>query len=87
MRDKLIELYGDHTEEGLLFADGLDNAIIGICPETLRVVYSRNKVIEVFMKEEFMEEEDAIEHAEYNTFNAYVGEQTPIWVDDLTYNF
>ena len=87
MRDKLIELYGDHTEEGLLFADGLDNAIIGICPDTLRVVYSRTKVIEVFIKEQFMEEEDAIEHADYNTFNAYVGEQTPIWVDDLTYNF
>ena len=87
MRDKLIELYGDHTEEGLLFADGLDNAIIGICPDTLRVVYSRTKVIEVFMKEQFMEKEDAIEYADYNTFNAYVGEQTPIWVDDLTYNF
>jgi hypothetical protein len=87
MRDKLIELYGNHTEEGLLFVDGLDNAIIGICPETLRVVYSRNKVIEVFMEEEFMEEDDAIEHAEYNTFNTYVGEQTPIWVDDLTYKF
>lgn len=87
MRNKLIELYGNHTEEGLLFADGLDNAIIGICPDTLRVVYSRTKVIEVFIKEQFMEEEDAIEHADYNTFNAYVGEQTPIWVDDLTYNF
>lgn len=87
MRDKIIELYGNHTEEGLLFADGLDNAIIGICPDTLRVVYSRTKVIEVFMKEQFMEEEDAIEHADYNTFNAYVGEQTPIWIDDLTYNF
>jgi len=27
MRDKIIELYGDHTDEGLLFADGLDDAI------------------------------------------------------------
>ncbi len=85
MRDKIIELYGDHTDEGLLFADGLDDAIIGICPDTLRVVYSRTKVIEIFIKDDLMTEEDAIEHAEYNTFSAYVGEYTPIWIDDLNY--
>ncbi len=85
MRDKLIELYGDHTDDGLLFADGLDDAIIGICPDTLRVIYSRTKVIRIFMEDDKMQEEDAIEHAEYNTFSAYVGEQTPIWADDLNY--
>lgn len=85
MRDKIIELYGNHTENGLLFADGLDDAIIGICPDTLRVVYSRTKVIEIFIKDDLMTEEDAIEHAEYNTFSGYVGEQTPIWIDDLNY--
>ena len=86
MRDKIIELYGNHTENGLLFADGLDDAIIGICPDTLRVVYSRTKVIEIFIKNDLMTEEDAIEHAEYNTFNAYVGEYTPIWIDDFDYD-
>lgn len=85
MRDKIIELYGNHTDEGLLFADGLDDAIIGICPNSLRVVYSRTKVIEVFIKDDLMTEEDAIEYAEYNTFDAYVGEYTPIWIDDLNY--
>ena len=30
--------------------------------------------------------DEAIEYAEYNTFNTYVGEQTPIWVDDLIYD-
>ena len=84
MRDKLIELYGGHTEEGLLFADGLDDAIIGICPSSLRVVYSRTKTIEIFIKDG-LDEIEAEEFAEYNTFNAYVGEQTPIWVDDLNY--
>ena len=86
MRDEIIELYGNHTENGLLFADGLDDAIIGICPDTLRVVYSRTKVIEIFIKDDLMTEEDAIEHAEYNTFNAYVGEYTPIWIDDFDYD-
>ena len=86
MRDMLIELYGDHTEEGLLFADGLDDALVGVCPNSLRLVYSRTKVVEVFMRDDGMTEEDAIEHAEYNTFGAYVGEQTPIFIDDLKYN-
>lgn len=86
MRDALIELYGDHTGDGLLFADGLDDALVGICPNSLRLVYSRTKVIEVFMRDDGMTEQDAIEYAEYNTFGAYVGEQTPIFIDDLKYN-
>ena len=86
MRENILELYGDHTDEGLLFADGLDEAIIGICPNTLRLVYSRTKVINVFIKDDDMDEIDAIEYAEYNTFNAYVGEQTPIFIDDFDYD-
>lgn len=86
MRDALIELYGDHTEDGLLFADGLDDALVGICPNSLRLVYSRTKVIEVFMRDDGMTEEDAVEYAEHNTFSAYVGNQTPIFIDDLKYN-
>lgn len=84
MRDKIIEAYGESADDGILFADGLDDAIIGICPESLRVVYSRTAVINVLM--DHMGVEEAIEYAEYNTFNAYVGEQTPIWVDDGIYD-
>jgi hypothetical protein len=29
-----------------------------------------------------MSDEDAIEYLEYNTFSAYVGEQTPIYIED-----
>ena len=86
MRDMLIELYGDHTEDGLLFADGLDDALVGICPNSLRLVYSRTKVIEVFIQDDGMTEQDAVEYAEHNTFSAYVGNQTPIFIDDLKYN-
>jgi hypothetical protein len=82
-KDMIIEMYGDHDDEGLLFADGLDDAIIGICPSSLRIVYSREMVIKCLMKDNEMSEEDAVEYAEYNTFAAYVGDRTPIWVDDL----
>ena len=68
----------------MLFADGLDDAIIGICPNSLKIVYSREMVIRCLIKDDEMSEEDAIEYAEYNTFAAYVGERTPIWVEDLS---
>jgi len=32
-----------------------------------------------------MDEEEAIEYLEYNTFSAHIGEKTPIWVDDYKY--
>lgn len=81
MRDLIIELYGDHDDDGLLFADGFDDAIIGICPNSLRIIYSRSKVIDILSQD--MSTEDALDYAEYNTFNTYVGEKTPIWVEDF----
>jgi len=79
MYEVIVDVYG--SSDDILFADGFNEAIIGFEPNMLKVVYSRSKVIEILMKD--MSEEDAIEYAEYNTFNAYVGEKTPLWVDDM----
>lgn len=62
-----------------LQADGLDEAIIGIDPDG-RLVYSQVKVIEILCKE--MSESEAHEYYEYNIACAYMGNLTPIWVDD-----
>ena len=78
MRDKILESYDE-----VLFADGFDDAIIGFEPNMLKVVYSRRKCVDVLVQNEGMSEEDAIDYLEYNTFNAYVGDNTPLWVDDL----
>lgn len=80
-RELIIDMFADTDD--VLFADGLDDAIIGFDPNLWRVVYSRNKCIECIRKEDEMSEEDAIEHLEYNTFNAYVGDKTPVWVEDF----
>ena len=82
MRDKIIELYSDTDD--VLFIDGFDDAIIGFDPNLWRVVYSRNKCINLMVLEG-MSEEEAIEHLEYNTFNTYVGDKTPVWAEDFTY--
>lgn len=81
MRNEIIERYSD--TEDVLFADGLDDAIIGFDTNLWKVVYSKSKCVDVISKE--ISREDAIEYLEYNTFCAYVGDKTPIWVDDFKY--
>ena len=78
-KDEIIEIIESYGEE-TLFADGFDDAIIGIDFNSMRVIYSISKCIEVLMED--MEEIDAIEHFDYNVFGAWVGEKTPIWCRD-----
>jgi len=81
IKDVIVEHYADTDD--ILFADGFDDAIIGFEPNLWKVVYSRQKCIEVLSKEDDMSEEEAIDYLEYNTFNAYVGDKTPVWVEDF----
>jgi hypothetical protein len=69
-------------DDSLLFADGFDDAILGLDTLSLRVVYSKQQMIQILIDED-MTPEDAIEFLEYNTWNTYVGEQTPIYVDQI----
>jgi hypothetical protein len=71
--------------EDVLFADGLDTAIIGFDPNLWKVVYSRNKVVDILMKRDGMGPDEAIEFAEFNIFGAYVGKNTPVWVEDYNW--
>ena len=76
--EEIIEMF---PEEEFLTADGFDGAIVGVDPNTMRLVYDRDKMIGILMTDEEMEEIDAIEYLEYNTWNAYVGEKTPIFIE------
>ena len=59
--------------------DGYDDAIVGIT-DNGQLVYSQERMIELCMEQGEMEEIDAIEWLSYNTFSAYVGEMTPIYI-------
>jgi hypothetical protein len=63
-----------------LFADGFDEAVIGV--DTYgRVVYDYDKCVDILMDEDDgLEYIDAIEHMDYNVTGAYVGEYTPIFI-------
>jgi hypothetical protein len=88
----LEEIMAAFPEEGFLQADGFEEAIIGVERESMRLVYSVEKCIEIRMKDygDDVEEGDdprtmAIEDLEFNTFGAYMGEKTPIWAHTEEY--
>jgi len=74
--DKIIDAYPEAT---FLKADGLDAAIIGVEAVDLRLVYDVNKVIQILMDRDGMEEGEAWEYYTFNIEGAFVGPQTPIW--------
>jgi len=79
--DRLTERLGDEV----LVADGLDDAIIGYverCGEPIRLVYDREKAIEILMQD-IGDREAAVEYFDFNTAGAWVGEQTPFWFTSL----
>jgi hypothetical protein len=78
IRDDLAERFG----EDLLFADSFDDAIIGVAVgfDSQRVIYDVQKMIEAGVKNG-MDYDESQEWLEYNTFGAYVGENTPIYME------
>ena len=59
IREKLCEYYGDN----LLFADGYDDAIIGVCGgfDSGRVAYSVPKMIEIAAKDLSVDHDEAMD--------------------------
>jgi len=79
MLEQIFEWY---PEEEFLKADDFDEAVIGVDDNSMRLIYSVSKCIEILKRD--MTEEEAIEHFDFNVKGAYVGEKTPIWcVDNL----
>ena len=77
----LEEIFEMFPDEEFLKADGFDSAIIGVEPNTMKLVYSRDKMVGILIEDEKMDEIDAIEYLEYNTWNAHVGDKTPIYIE------
>lgn len=81
MKELLAKLDPD-----LLFADGFDDCIIGmtINDKCLAVVlYSEERVIQKLAEQ--MPLEQAIEYFDFNVKGAYVGDRTPVFLEDPYY--
>ena len=83
MLKNIIEYY---PNEEIIKANGLDDAVIGIEVNSIRLIYSSTKIIEILMIQNNMELEDALEYYEFNISGAYIGEKTPIYCDDMYLN-
>lgn len=83
---KLEVLINDYPDAELLSADGFDDAIIGISYSKITgeyvIVYSKSKCIDILVNRDNMSHDEAQEYFDYNVEGSYVGEKTPIWVDD-----
>eukprot|EP01050_Picozoa_sp_SAG11_P002842 SAG11_NODE_148_length_14747_cov_217.933517_19_plen_83_part_00 len=64
--DKLKEEFPGVWEEGLLVADGFEDAFMGI---------------DILIMRDGMDREEAEEYFEYNVQGAYVGENTPVFLE------
>tara|TARA_Y100001951_G_C11054443_1_gene137421 strand:+ start:121 stop:417 length:297 start_codon:yes stop_codon:yes gene_type:complete len=84
--ERIRQVLEEENPEALL-ADGLDKALIGIYRPRWNdsvmpvAVYSICKIIEELVKDG-MDEEEAIEYFDFNVDGAYMGEYTPIYIDD-----
>lgn len=80
MLEQILEAFPDET---FVKAEGFDEAIIGVDEASMKLVYSISKCIDILSKE--MSIQDAIEYFNYNVKDSYVGEKTPLWLQDFNY--
>lgn len=78
MLEEIIERYDD---EEFLTADGFDSAIIGVDEKSMRLIYSKKKILEILVSEHEMDELESIEYFDFNIGGAYMGEKTPIYME------
>ena len=84
-REQLANTYVGGDD--LLFMDPeyFDEAIIGVATSSvgmLAVAYSEPKIIELLIRHDQMTPDDAMEHYQFNILGSYMGENTPVFIDD-----
>ena len=73
----------DEIAEGAIILDGLDDAIIGVIEEfgrDNRILYSKNKIIEILSERDGMTQFESEEFYGYNILGLYAGEQNPVFL-------
>lgn len=82
---RVLALLAEHDPD-MLLADGLEDAIIGVCRtagQEDRVAYDVDKCIAILVERDGMEPCEARECLEANSFCAFVGDRTPVWIETL----
>lgn len=83
---KIEILCEEFPDEEFIEFTGFDDAIIGVYGNDWNnkpavVAYSQKEIIKILMKD--MSYDDAMEHFGFNIIGGYLGEKTPIIIDDM----
>ena len=81
MRERIAEQF----DENVLLADGFDRALLGIGSVfngPAIAVYCKNRCLSI-LREQGMTRLEAQEYFDYNMQGAYVGEQTPMFIERI----
>jgi hypothetical protein len=79
-RSEIIKEELSYINELALFADGFDDALIGIDQVDYVAVYDSDKCIDILMEDSDMTIQEATEYFEFNVLGSYVGEYTPRFI-------
>ena len=82
LRDKIDEWADEqHPDEEILIADGFEEAFIGVAYQfgSPIAIFDRAKCIEILERD--MSKEEAEEYFQFNVEGAYVGKNTPAFLE------
>lgn len=79
----LSELSEIYPDENFLKMDGFDDAVIGVEDRTMRLVYSKSKIMKQLIKS--MDYESAMVHFDHNIGGKLETSRMPIIVNDMFY--
>jgi hypothetical protein len=77
-----LRSWDEEHDEGALFADGFDAALIGVGVQFSRevAIYDYDKCLDILIERDNMDIEEAIDYMEYNVVGAYAGKSTPVFL-------
>jgi len=80
--DETRDWIAKHNPEALL-ADGYEDAIVGVaerCGQPTLVVYDAWKCVEILIKRDGMDHDEAMEFFQFNTLGCWAGENSPLYL-------
>jgi hypothetical protein len=85
-RQQIADNYVGGDELLFMEQEYFDEAIIGVASNSvgmMAVAYSEPKVIDLLIKHDRMTPDEAMEYYQFNILGAYLGENTPVFIDDV----
>ena len=84
LRNYIIENQLINEDDEVLLASGYADAFIGITDlEPKKAVYNKNKMVEIVMTEDSCSYSEAKEWLKLNTWDAYLGDSTPLYINTI----